>query len=147
MRTWIHSLTRKHTSRRPRRHASKRGFRGRRGAFEPLEARLALSADLAFAGVFQTVGGPSTAIYSSSSPLDNKGGGMVTDGAGNRYVTVNGTFSDHIIDLDPGPAVNAATMDAGLVKLDPNGAVLWTAPLNATGPNSPLKKSRGVDFP
>jgi hypothetical protein len=106
-----------------------------RGTFETLEARLALAVDLGFAGAFQTLGGPATEIYASSGHNDGRGGGMVTDGAGNRYVTVNGTF-DHIVDLDPGPAVQAVTMDAALVKLAPNGAVVWKVALNATGPAS-----------
>ncbi|MBA4106852.1 MAG: hypothetical protein C0485_13960 [Pirellula sp.] len=109
----------------------------RRGTFESLEARLALAADLGFAGAFEVLGGPATDIYSSSGSMQSRGGGMVTDGAGNRYVTVNGTY-DHILDLDPGPAVQAVTMDAALVKLDPNGSPLWTAALNATLHTSPV---------
>ena len=82
---------------------------------------------------------------------------MVTDAAGNRYVTINGAFRSsscgidiqRILDLDPGPGVNATMMTAGLVKLDPNGAVVWTAPLTRRDrtpvrvlpPSMPIKTS------
>ena len=64
----------------------------RRGTFETLEARLALSANLGFAGAFSIVNGPADNVNTSSSPNDNRGGGMITDAAGNRYVAVNGAF-------------------------------------------------------
>ena len=41
------------------------------------------------------------------------------------------------MDFDPGPAVQAVTLDAGLVKLDPSGALVWAAAFNATGGASP----------
>ena len=62
---------------------------------------------------------------------------MVADAAGNRYVTINGG-SDQSVDLDPGPAVQAVTLDATLVKLNPSGALVWNASLNATGGASPV---------
>ena len=61
---------------------------------------------------------------------------MVTDVSGNSYVTINGG-GDQGVDLDPGPALNAVTLDAGLVKLDPSGALVWAAAFNATGGASP----------
>ncbi|QDT73371.1 Beta-L-arabinobiosidase precursor [Lacipirellula limnantheis] len=118
-----------------------------RGTFETLEARLTLAADLGFAGEFSLIGAPADNIFSSSGPYQTGGGGMVTDATGHRYVTVNGAYrtssfgvnySSLNVDLDPGPGVSAATMTAGLVKLDPTGGVVWTAPLAATGPGSPV---------
>lgn len=119
----------RHGSRRTK--SSRRPNTPRRGTFETLEARLTLAADLGFAGAFEILGGPAAEIYTSSGTSSLRGGGIVTDVAGNRYVTVNGA-SDHIVDLDPGPAVQAVTTDAALVKLDPNGSLLWSAALNAT---------------
>jgi hypothetical protein len=109
-----------------------------------------LSADLAFAGAFDIIGGSAGGIYTSNGFHDNEGGGLLTDTVGNRYVTVNNAFhsssfdpfeSSETIDLDPGAGVRATNMSAGLVKLDPNGAVLWTAPLVATGPGYPIARA------
>ncbi len=104
----------------------------RRSTFETLEARQMLSANLGFAGAFDIIGGSTGGIYTQNSVSSTRGGGMVTDLAGNRYVTINstrdGSVSSGTIDLDPGPGVAATTMTAGLVKLDPSGAVVWTAP-------------------
>ena len=100
-----------------------------------------LSADLGFAGAFDIIGGSTGGIYTHSATLSTRGGGMVTDLAGNRYVTINGAYhsssfdaseSSETIDLDPGPGVAATTKTAGLVKLDPSGAVVRTAPFIAS---------------
>jgi hypothetical protein len=107
----------------------------RRGTFETLESRLALAADLGFAGVLETLGGSTNAMYSST--LDSRGGAMVTDDIGNSYVTLQG-IGDHLVDIDPGSTVSAATMESGLVKLDPDGGLLWSATFNATGGASPV---------
>lgn len=106
-----------------------------RGALENLEPRLALAADLEFAGAFQTLGSSSDTLY--SSPYDGRGGGLATDSAGNRYISINGG-SDQGVDLNPGPALNATTLDAGLVKLAPNGEIVWHATLNATANSAPV---------
>jgi hypothetical protein len=54
-----------------------------------------------------------------SSPYDSsRGGGLVTDGAGNSYVTINGG-SDQSVDLDPGLAVDAVTLFRSR-QLDPS---------------------------
>lgn len=97
MRNWLHSSTRKHSSRRPNRHASKRVSHSRRGAFETLEPRLALAVDLGFAVAFESLAGTSHTMRSGG------GTGMVTDVAGNSYVTIN-DGGDHGVDLNPGPA-------------------------------------------
>ena len=76
--------------------------RVRTSRFEPLEARLALSVNLGLAGAFQTVGGSTNSLYSGVHDL-SRGGGLVTDGAGNSYVTINGG-SDNTVDLDPDQA-------------------------------------------
>jgi hypothetical protein len=123
-------LTRKHFGQRPSRRASKHISSGRRGAYETLEARLALAVDLGFAVAFESLAGTSHTIRSGGAT------GVVTDVAGNSYVTINGG-SDHGVDLNPGPALAAVTLDAGLVKLDPSGALVWAAAFNATGGVSP----------
>ena len=134
---------------RSKRNASRHSNPRPRGTFETLEARLTLAADLGFAGEFSLIGAPADNIFTSSGPYQSGGGGMVTDMTGNRYVTVNGAFrsssfgvnySSLNVDLDPGPGVNATTMTAGLVKLDPSGGVVWTAPLAATGPGFPIAR-------
>jgi hypothetical protein len=130
MRTWNHSLTRKDSARRPNRLVSKHISQSRRGAFETLEPRLALAVDLGFAVAFETLAGTSETIRSGFAT------GMVTDVSGNSYVTINGGL-DHGVDLNPGPALNAVTLDAGLVKLDPSGVLVWAAAFNATGGASP----------
>lgn len=119
----------------------------RRGSFETLEPRLTLSANLEFAGAFDIIGGSDSNVTSSFH--DNEGGGLLTDAAGNRYVTVNNAFSSvgstfepsKTVDLDPGPGVRATNLSAGIVKLDPNGAVLWTAPLVGTGSGYPIVRT------
>ncbi len=135
------SLFRRGRLRRQPRRRSPSATRAR-ARFETLEARLALSVNLGFAGAFDIIGGSAGGIYTSSGPNSGKGDGLVTDSAGNRYVTVNGAFhissydpfeASENIDLDPGPGVNATNMTAGLVKLDPNGAVVWKAAFSATG--------------
>jgi hypothetical protein len=130
MRTWIHSFNRKRSAHRPNRLASKIVSHRRRGVFESLEPRLALAVDLGFALAFESLAGMSESIRSGWAT------GMVTDASGNSYVTINGGV-DHTIDLDPGPALAAATLDAGLAKLDPSGALVWAAAFNATGGASP----------
>lgn len=62
---------------------------------------------------------------------------MALDGAGNSYVTVQG-IGDHLVDIDPGPAAVSRTMDAGLIKLDPDGGLVWSATFDATGGASPV---------
>lgn len=111
--------------------ASRRPNALRRASFETLEAKLALAADMGFAAAFQTLGSSADSLFSSPYDL-TRGGGLVTDAAGNRYVTINGG-SDQSVDLDPGPAVNSVTLDSALVKLDPAGAVLWKAAFDTTG--------------
>ncbi len=138
---------------RAKRKFSNHADSSRRGTFETLEPRLDLSANLGFAGAFDIIGGSTGGIYTSSGHNQNYGGGLVTDAAGNRYVTINGAFhsgSDgseysESIDLDPGTGVRATTMTAGLVKLDPSGGVVWTVPLTATGLNFPVRAIAAVD--
>jgi hypothetical protein len=104
--------------------------RHHRCTFESLEPRLALAIDLGYAAAFQTLGPSDDSLFSGQS--DRTGGGVVIDAAGNQYVTINGG-SDQSVDLDPGPAASAAMLDAALIKLDANGALVWKAALNATG--------------
>jgi hypothetical protein len=130
MKTYIYSLTRKRSAHRPNRLTSKLVSHGRRGTFESLEPRIALAVDLGFAVAFESLAGTSDTIRSGFAT------GMVTDASGNSYVTINGG-ADHGIDLNPGPALNAVTLDAALVKLDPSGALVWAAAFNATGGASP----------
>jgi hypothetical protein len=134
MRTWIHSLTRKRSARRPNRHTSKLVSHNRRGGFESLEPRLALAVDLGFAVAFESLGGTSNNM--TSSHLLGGATGMVTDAIGNSYATIHGG-PDQGVDLDPGLAVRAVTLEAALVKLDPSGALVWAAAFNATGGASP----------
>ena len=118
---------------------SRRRVDSRRGTFETLEARLALAVDLGFAAAFETLG-PSSSGLSNSTLSGYFGGGMVTDRVGNSYVTLN-SGTNQSVDLDPGPAVKAVTLDAGVVKLDPNGALVWEASFNATGGISPVVRT------
>ncbi|HJQ81902.1 MAG TPA: hypothetical protein VJ828_18195, partial [Lacipirellulaceae bacterium] len=81
----------------------------------------------------------------TSSHLLGGATGMVTDIAGNSYVTLNPDI-DQGVDLDPGPALKAVTLDAGLAKLDPSGALVWAAAFNATGGASPdVRIAHAVD--
>jgi hypothetical protein len=113
-----------------------------------------LTADLAFAGTFDILSGPvggSQGVYTSSGPNQGRGGGLTTDTAGNRYVTINGALfsssfapfeeDSEIVDLDPGAGVSVQTLTAGVVKLAPNGSVLWTIPLAASGPYYPVVRT------
>lgn len=140
--------------RRSNHKVARRVIKSRRGKFETLEARLTLSANLAFAGAFDILSGPTSGpggVYTSSGPNQGRGGGLTTDAAGNRYVTINGAHftssfapfeeDSEIVDLDPGAGVSAQALSAGVVKLAPNGSVLWTIPLAATGPNSPVVRT------
>jgi len=143
MRNWISSLTRKHSARRPNRHASKQVSHSRRGSFETLEARLALAVDLGFAAAFESLGGTSNNMTSSN--LLGGATGMVADITGNSYVAINGG-PDQGVDLDPGPALQAVTLDAALVKLDPSGDLVWAASLDAKGsPSSVVRLIHAVD--
>lgn len=132
------------------RASSRRPLVARRTArFEPLESRQMLAVDLGFAGAFSLINAPANSVYAESAPYYNVGGGTVTDAAGNRYVTVNGAYSGNIssqtVDLDPGPGVLATTIDAAVVKLDPNNNVLWTAPLKPSVNNAPIRVLIAVD--
>jgi hypothetical protein len=113
----------------------------RRGRFESLEPRLALAVDFGAAGVFESLGGATSSMYNSTHDL-LYGGGLVMDTAGNRYVTINGV-DDHVVDLDPGPAVDSKTMNSGVVKLDPSGTPLWNATFDTSG--SPIRVNHAVD--
>ncbi len=126
---------------RPRRNSRHRNAPAahRTARFEPLEPRQMLAVDLGFAGAFSLINSPSDTVYSQNAFTGGLGGGLVTDAAGNRYVTLNNTFgagaAAQNVDLDPGPGVLGTMMEAGVVKLDPNNNVVWTAPLKGT--NSP----------